>query len=83
MSALRRGKKTDEVFARATRATSHFYSTDPGTGRPIHRVESISIADARRLFADNKQAKMKDRSDGTYVFVIGTPIGYERVEIST
>jgi hypothetical protein len=83
MSTLRRGKKTDEVFAHATRATSHFYSNDPETGRPIHRVEEISIADARRLFADNKRSQMKDLSDGTYVFVIGTPIGYERVELST
>lgn len=83
MPALRRGKKTDEVFARATSATSHFYSTDPETGRPIHLVETISVADARRLFANNKRLKMQEQPDGLYVFVIGTPIGYERVEIST
>jgi hypothetical protein len=69
------------VFARAVRATSYFHSTEPGTGRAVERVEPISAADAQRLFGAAKRAKMQLRDDGMYVFVVGSPIGYTRVEI--
>lgn len=78
---IRRGKYTDAVFARAVHATSHFYSTDPRTGRAIERVETISPEQARELFVTYKRAKMRRRDETTFVFVVGTSIGYERIEI--
>jgi hypothetical protein len=44
-------------------------------------IEEISADQAAALFEKNKRAKMERRSDGVYVFVIGDPYGYERVEI--
>jgi len=57
------------------------HSTDPRTGSRIDTVEHIPITYARELFDQNKRAKMSKRSDGVFVFVIGTAIGYERIEV--
>jgi hypothetical protein len=83
MGALRRGRRTDEVFARAARATTHFHSFVPGTARDVESVEPISVEEARRMFDDHRRAKMVRRDDGAFVFVVGTPIGTTRVEIET
>src|SRR5271154_4745217 len=81
MEAIRRGRKTGEVFDRAARATRRFHSFEPGTARDVKSVEPISVAETRRMFEEHKRVKMQRRDDGMYIFVIGTPIGYTRVEI--
>lgn len=78
---LRRGRATSAVFDHATGALSHFHSTEPGTGRPIERVDRISAARAREQFDAAPQSKMRRRPDGVYFFIISTPIGYERIEL--
>ena len=78
---LRRGKTTDAIFDRAVKATSVYTSTHPETGRRVERVESMSVPEARDLFNSYKRAKMMKRSDGTFVFLIGTHVGDERIEL--
>lgn len=78
---LRRGRATSAVFDHATGALSHFHSTEPGTGRPIERVDRISAARAREQFDASPRSKMRRRPDGVYFFIISTPIGYERIEL--
>lgn len=78
---MRRGKKTDAVFAQAVRAMRYFISSDPKTGREIQTKSSISPNGAKKLFDENKRASLIQRADGVFVFVIGSPIGYERIEI--
>lgn len=80
-ATIRRGRLTDAVFARTAGAISHFSSTTPGTGRPIATTERISTSEARDRFDQAPRAKMQRRADGVYFFVIGTPVGYERIEL--
>ena len=83
MDYLRRGKATQAIFDRATTATRIFYSYSP-RGTYLSSMERITVAEAQASFdaqRGNRRVRMGLRPDGIYVFVIGTQVGYERIEI--
>lgn len=70
---LRRGLATEDVFARARYA----YVTEHASGPVPHETKSsIPVEAAKRVFAGNKRAKMWQRADGTYGFVVGDHWGW-------
>ena len=74
---LRRGKATRDIFDRALTVTRIYHRAFTGE----EEIEEISVDKAVRIFDVNRHVKMSRRSDGVYVFVIGDPYGYERIEI--
>lgn len=79
--ALRRGRATEAVFARATRATSTFHVFDPALGA-LEETTEISVDQARRMFEEDRRVKMKSRADGTHMFIISTHRSYERIVLA-
>jgi hypothetical protein len=75
--ALRRGKATQAVFARAIAATSIYHRAHSGEDE----VTTISVDKAEELFRKHSRVKMTRRADGVFVFVISDSYGYERIEI--
>ena len=78
---LRRGKTTDAIFARAKTATSYYTTVNRDTGERVDTIEPIQVEKARELFNVHKRAKMMKRSDGVFLFMIGSQYGDERIEL--
>ena len=80
--AIRRGRETNEIFERATRATRTLHFS--GFPKVPDETRDVSVAEARLAFEERRSIKMESRSEfGRYYFIDPSVYGYARYELWT
>lgn len=82
-ATLRRGKATDDIFARAKRVVRVDAETYDAKGNRFpEREQEITLDEAKKAFQQNPKAKMSWRNhDGAFVFVVSTHWGQTLYEL--